>query len=207
MRGRPGPHSRSKTRWTGSSTSASASPWTAPSTMHRFAPRPACIRDWTTPHRHRYNSMARRDKEHASTALRVAYTTTTQCTGCRTPMLAHEQHRARCAKSRLFFYFGPISPDGQGDNCVPVHRTAQFLIQSKHSDKAVFHSENAGLLSKSAVFALQTYASRAAGGLQGVHRTANFPLGAVPALCRNAPICNTCLFFSLPGVRVLFRVL
>ena len=65
-------------------------------------------------------------------------------------------------------YFGPVSPDGQGDRnnrCVPVHRTAQILTRSKNSDKAMFHTENAGLLSKSAVFALQTYASPGVGGL------------------------------------------
>ena len=31
-------------------------------------------------------------------------------------------------------YFGPVFPDGQGDcssYCVPIHRTAQILTQSK----------------------------------------------------------------------------
>ena len=83
-----------------------------------------------------------------------------------------------------------MPPDGQGDRnyyCVPMHRTAQILIQSKSSDKAMFHSKNAGLLSKSAVFALQTYASLVVIGLQGDHGKPNVLMGAVPALCRNGP--------------------
>ena len=40
--------------------------------------------------------------------------------------------------------------------CVPIHRAAQILTQSQNSDEAMFHTENAGLLSKSAVFALWT---------------------------------------------------
>ena len=58
-------------------------------------------------------------------------------------------------------YFGPVSPDGQGDHsnyCVPMRRTAQILTQPKNSDndlkQTMFHTENARLLCKSAVFAL-----------------------------------------------------
>ena len=43
----------------------------------------------------------------------------------------------------------------------------------------MFHTENARLLSKSAVFALWTYASLVVGG----HGKANLLLDAVPALC------------------------
>ena len=71
----------------------------------------------------------------------------------------------RCAKTPPML--DPCSPDGQGDrsNCrVPMHRTAQILTQSKNSDNAVFHAENATLLSKSAVFALRMHASRVWGG-------------------------------------------
>ena len=87
----------------------------------------------------------------------------------------------------------PFSPDGQGDRSnyrVPIHRTAQILTQSKNSDKAVFHAENATLLSKSAVFALRTHASRVVGGLQGGHGKPNLLMGAVPARCRNAPLVS-----------------
>ena len=41
-------------------------------------------------------------------------------------------------------YYGPVSPDGQGDcdhYCVHMHKTAQILTQSKNSDKAIFHTE------------------------------------------------------------------
>ena len=84
-------------------------------------------------------------------------------------------------------YFGPVSPDGRG-GCVPIRRTAQILAQSKHSDKAVFHTENAGLLSTSAVFALRTYASLVVGGCRVVTYFTNGRCArAVPALCRNTP--------------------
>ena len=66
-------------------------------------------------------------------------------------------------------FFGPLPPAGQDNRngyCVPIHRTAQILTPSKNSDRAMFHTENAGLLSKSAVFALQTYASLVVGGLR-----------------------------------------
>ena len=79
-------------------------------------------------------------------------------------------------------YFGPIFPDGQGDRknyCVPMHRTAQILTEYKSVDKAMFHTENARLLSESAVFALWTYASRVVGGLQGGHGKPNSQIGAV----------------------------
>ena len=86
-------------------------------------------------------------------------------------------------------YFGPGSPDGQGDRnnyYVPIQRTAQVLTQSRNSDRALFHPENARLLSKSAVFALRTYASLVVGGLQGGHGKPNFLMGAVPVPCSNA---------------------
>ena len=97
----------------------------------------------------------------------------------------------RCARAvRKVGSFGPVSPDGQGDRnnyCVLAHRTAQILTQSKNLDKAMFHTENAGLLSKSAVFALQTHPSLVVGGLQSGHGKPNLLLGAVCALCRNNP--------------------
>ena len=44
----------------------------------------------------------------------------------------------RCARAvRKVGYFGPVSPDGQGDcgnYCLPRHRTTQILTQSKNSD-------------------------------------------------------------------------
>ena len=49
------------------------------------------------------------------------------------------------------------------------------------------NTENAGLLSKSAVFALRAYACLSVGGLQGGHGKPNLPMGAVCAVCRNAP--------------------
>ena len=64
-----------------------------------------------------------------------------------------------------------------------------MLTQSKNSDKAMFHTENAGLLSKSAVFALRTYASLVVGGLQGGHGNPNLPMGAAHALCALCPRC------------------
>ena len=48
----------------------------------------------------------------------------------------------------------------------------RFLF-SPRTHKAMFHIENAGLLSKSVVFALQTYASVVVGGLQGGHGRPN----------------------------------
>ena len=54
-------------------------------------------------------------------------------------------------------YLGPVSPDGQG---AQEHSDSS---QSKNSGKAMFHIENAGLLLKSAVLALRTYASRVVG--------------------------------------------
>ena len=60
--------------------------------------------------------------------------------------------------------FGPVSPDCQADRgkyCAPIHWTARILSRSKNSDnelkEAVFHTENARLLSKSAGFALWLY--------------------------------------------------
>ena len=44
----------------------------------------------------------------------------------------------RCARAvRKVGYFGPVSPDGEGDcghYCVPMHRTAQILTQSKNPE-------------------------------------------------------------------------
>ena len=66
-------------------------------------------------------------------------------------------HTVRCACAvRKVGYLGPVFPDGQGDRsncCVPIHRTAPILTQSKNSDSE-FHPENAAVQSKSAVFAL-----------------------------------------------------
>ena len=93
-------------------------------------------------------------------------------------------------------YFGPVSPNSPGDRntlCVPMHRTAQILSKSKNSDKAMSHTENAGLLSKSAVFALQTCVSRVVGGLQGGHRQ---PTVLIGALFKNAPISTRAIFTS-----------
>ena len=83
-------------------------------------------------------------------------------------------------------HFGPVSPNGQGDRSnylFPTHRTAQILTQSKNSDKAIFHTENAGLLSKSAVFAPRTYASLVVGGFQGDDGKPNLLMAAVRTLC------------------------
>ena len=62
---------------------------------------------------------------------------------------------ARCARAvRKVGYFGPVFPDGQGDcgnHCVPMHRTAQILTQSKNSHneltQTIFRTKNARLLS------------------------------------------------------------
>ena len=70
--------------------------------------------------------------------------------------------RCACAVQKVG-YFGPISPNGQGDgghDCVARRRTAQIPIQSKNSDdelkQTVFPTKNARLLSKSGVVALWT---------------------------------------------------
>ena len=47
----------------------------------------------------------------------------------------------------------------------------------------MFHTENARLLSESAVFALWMYASPVVCGFQDRHRKANLVLGVMPALC------------------------
>ena len=60
----------------------------------------------------------------------------------------------RCARAvRKVGHFGPVSPDGQGgcnNYCVPRHRTAQILTQSKNSDdelkQSMLHTENAECL-------------------------------------------------------------
>ena len=77
-------------------------------------------------------------------------------------------------------YSRPVFPDSQGDHgnyCVPRHKTAQILTQSKNSDndlnQPMFHTENARLLSESAFFPLWTCASPAVGHFQGGHRKAN----------------------------------
>ena len=57
----------------------------------------------------------------------------------------------------------------------------------------MFHTEIAGLLSKSAVFALRMHASRVVGGVQGGHGKPIFLLGAGRALFRNARFCPVCL--------------
>ena len=47
---------------------------------------------------------------------------------------------ALCTLCERVGYFGPVSPDGQGDgnnDCVPIHRTAQILNHSKNSGKAM----------------------------------------------------------------------
>ena len=53
--------------------------------------------------------------------------------------------------------------------------------------QTMFRTENAGLLSKSAVVAPGTYASPVVGGVQGGHGNAHLQLGAVRALRTNAP--------------------
>ena len=66
----------------------------------------------------------------------------------------------RCARNvRTVGYFGPLSPNGEGDRSnyrVPIHRAAQILTQSKNLGndlkQTMFHTDNARL-SKSAVFA------------------------------------------------------
>ena len=102
--------------------------------------------------------------------------------------------------------FRPVFPYGQGDCstfCVPIPRTAQILTMSKNSDnelkQTMFHTENARLLSESAVSALWTYASPVAGGFQGGHGTVILLLGAVrlrplrPAGTTGQPsLTNTC---------------
>ena len=65
----------------------------------------------------------------------------------------------RCARAvRKLGHFRLMVPDDQSDGgnyCVPPHGTAQIPTQSKSSDneakQTVFHTENAGLLSKSAI--------------------------------------------------------
>ena len=83
-------------------------------------------------------------------------------------------------------YFGPISPNGQGDRsnyCVPIRRTAQIPTQSKYSDdglkQTLFPTKNARLLFKSAVFALWIWLL--------VFRVVAGELTYRWALCRNAP--------------------
>ena len=90
-----------------------------------------------------------------------------------------------------------LSPDGQGDrgnHCVPTHRTAQILIQSKNSDNEVkqtmFHTENARILSTicpTLLFLPWTYASPSVVIFQGGHGKTTLLLGAVRALCKNTP--------------------
>ena len=137
----------------------------------------------------------------------------------------------RCAKTRLFW---PVFPGYQGDRrnyCVPIHRTTQTLTQSKHSDndrkQTMFHTENARLLSKSAVFALWTYAPPVL-GFQSGHgkltyywvmcpRCAEMPPMQVPRRLRQCMAIGSkarrtvlCIFHAtphghtLPGVSGLF---
>ena len=87
-------------------------------------------------------------------------------------------------------YFRPVFPDIQGDYgnyCVPRHRTAQILTQSQTSDselkQTMFHTKNARLPSKGAVFSLWIYAPPVVGGVQGSYGKANLRLAAVPTLC------------------------
>ena len=92
-------------------------------------------------------------------------------------------------------YFGSVFHYEQGDHsnyCVPRHRTTQILTQSKNSDndlkQTVFHTENARLLSESAVFAFVDEAPPLVGGFQGGNGKADLLLGAVHVLYRNAPV-------------------
>ena len=73
--------------------------------------------------------------------------------------------------------FAPFSPDGQDDHShyrVPRHGTARILTQPKNSDnepkQTIFHTEDAGLLSGSAAFALRMYAPPAVGWFAGRSR-------------------------------------
>ena len=68
----------------------------------------------------------------------------------------------RCARAvRKVGHVGPLSPPmakvTSVTAVVPVHRTAQILTTSKNSDneltQSTFHTENARMLSESAVFA------------------------------------------------------
>ena len=87
---------------------------------------------------------------------------------------------APCAVRKVG-YLGPVSPDGQGDRnhyFSPAHRTAPTLTQSKHSDKAVFHTENAGLLSTSAVFSPADVYFPGGGWFAGWSQEPNLLMGA-----------------------------
>ena len=98
----------------------------------------------------------------------------------------------RCVKNWLF---RPVFPDDQGDCgnfCSPVHRTAQIVTQSQKSEnefnQPMFHTENARLLSESAVFALWTYASLVVGGFQGGHgKRRSRAVRAICPCCAEAP--------------------
>ena len=65
----------------------------------------------------------------------------------------------------------------------PYTGLPRFLLSPNTQIKVMFHTENAGLPSKSAVFALRPYASLVVGGFQGGHRRANLLMAAVPVLC------------------------
>ena len=68
----------------------------------------------------------------------------------------------------------------------PYAELLRFLIIPKTLIK-LFHTENAGLLCKSAVSALRTSACLVAGGLQSGHGKPKLLPGAVRALCKSAP--------------------
>ena len=93
----------------------------------------------------------------------------------------HRWRSVRCARTvRKVGYLGLVFPDGQGDRsnyCVPVHRTIQTHAQSKNSDnelkRTMFHTENATLLSESAVFAPWTYVAPGGAWFLGWSREAN----------------------------------
>ena len=94
-------------------------------------------------------------------------------------------------KSRLFWTHFPQWPSDRSDPCDTMHGTTQILTQSRNSGnelkQTIFPTNNARLLSRSAVVALWTWLPRwgGGGGVQGGH--AMVLLGVVRALCRTAP--------------------
>ena len=63
----------------------------------------------------------------------------------------------------------------------------RFLLSPKTQIKLCFTLKMPDCCLNLLFVALRVYASRVAGGLQGGHGKPNLLLGAVPALCSNAP--------------------